>query len=66
MRCYVHALEGGSEEAVAVCAVCGMSLCMEHATERDMPTVRPSGPSGSPERATLILCPRDAEALPAA
>ncbi len=64
MKCYIHASEGSSEEAVAICVVCGMGVCMEHAVERDMPVARPPGQAGYPERAMLILCQRDAEVHP--
>ena len=60
MRCYMHAKEGAIEEAVAVCIVCGMGVCMAHAVERDLPVQRPAGMAGYPERGMLILCQRDA------
>lgn len=36
MKCYVCALEGAVSEAVAVCIVCGMGLCMEHAIREEV------------------------------
>ena len=30
MRCYQCAKEGVDKEAVAICVICGMGLCMEH------------------------------------
>ncbi len=31
MKCYVCAKQGVEEEAVAICIVCGMGLCLGHA-----------------------------------
>jgi len=65
MRCLVHARAGGSEEAVAACAVCGMGLCEEHLIEREVPVVREvSGWAG--KTAMMILCERCAKAQPTA
>lgn len=36
MKCYYCALEGGESETVAICIVCGMGLCMEHAIRKDV------------------------------
>jgi hypothetical protein len=36
MRCYQCSLEGADHEAVAVCSICGMGLCMEHAKREEM------------------------------
>lgn len=30
MKCYMCALEGKDSDAVAICVVCGMGLCMDH------------------------------------
>ena len=62
MKCYIHAKEGFSEEAVAVCVICGMGLCPDHAVERNLPVRSSSGQAGYPERGMLILCPQDAKA----
>jgi hypothetical protein len=35
MKCYVCAEEGGDSEAVGICIVCGMGVCMEHAIRED-------------------------------
>ncbi|UUX93566.1 DUF2180 family protein [Methanoplanus endosymbiosus] len=35
MKCYICAKEGVDSDAVAVCIVCGMGLCMEHAIRED-------------------------------
>lgn len=65
MRCLVHARAGGSEEAVAVCGVCGMGLCAEHLIEREVPLVKQvSGWAG--QTAMLILCERCSQAQPTA
>ena len=65
MKCYVHAREGSREEAVAVCQVCGMGVCLDHAVERDMPLRQFQSPglAGYPDRSMVILCKRDAEAV---
>ena len=34
MKCYIDAKAGIDKEAVAICAVCGKALCMEHAHEK--------------------------------
>lgn len=36
MKCYLCALEGKDEEAVAICIVCGMGLCKDHAIREDI------------------------------
>jgi hypothetical protein len=64
VKCYIHASGGSSEEAVAICIICGMGVCLEHAVERDLPVHRPAGLAGYPERAMLILCQRDAQVHP--
>ena len=57
MKCYTCAKEGKTTEAVAVCAVCGMALCMDHAHEREVPVVqRTSGWAGT--TTMHILCER--------
>lgn len=35
MKCYVCAKAGKDTEAVGICIVCGMGLCMEHAIRED-------------------------------
>lgn len=37
MKCYVCAKGGKDTEAVAICIVCGMGLCMDHAIREEMP-----------------------------
>ncbi len=36
MKCYVCAKLGRDEPAVAVCIVCGMGICMEHAIKENL------------------------------
>jgi len=36
MKCYVCAKEGRSSDAVAVCIVCGMGLCTDHAMREEL------------------------------
>lgn len=36
MECYVCAKAGNKTEAVGVCIVCGMGLCMDHALREDV------------------------------
>lgn len=59
MKCYEHAKQGVDKEAVAVCAICGMGVCMDHLIEREVPLVRAVSGWVS-ETAMQILCPRDA------
>ena len=37
MKCYMCAKEGKDTDAVAICIVCGMGLCMDHAIREEMP-----------------------------
>lgn len=63
MNCYTCAQEGDTREAVAVCAVCGMGLCMEHAFERTVSHGKhPPGPAGVGTATTMyIFCERCAK-----
>jgi hypothetical protein len=36
MKCYIDAMEGKDKDAVAICIVCGMALCMDHAIREDV------------------------------
>lgn len=36
MKCYICAKEGKETDAVAICIVCGMGLCMYHAIREDL------------------------------
>lgn len=36
MECHVCAKAGKKTEAVGICIVCGMGLCMEHALRKDV------------------------------
>ena len=57
MNCYLEAKAGTEKEAVAVCAVCGMGLCMDHLTEIDNPPAASVGLMGDRSH-MAILCPR--------
>lgn len=50
-------------DAVAVCAICGMGVCLDHATEREVPLVQRV--SGWANRSAMhILCERCSQVLP--
>lgn len=36
MKCYMCALEGKDTDALAICIVCGMGICMEHLIREDV------------------------------
>jgi len=36
MKCYICAKQGVDSEAVAICIVCGMGLCMGHAFKEEL------------------------------
>lgn len=36
MKCYICAKQGIDEEAVAICIVCGMGLCLGHAFKQEL------------------------------
>ena len=36
MKCYVCAKQGVDEEAVAICIICGMGLCLGHAFKEEL------------------------------
>jgi len=36
MKCYVCAKQGVDSEAVAICIICGMGLCMGHAFKEEL------------------------------
>ena len=36
MKCYVCAKQGVDEQAVAICIVCGMGLCLGHAFKEEL------------------------------
>jgi hypothetical protein len=35
MKCYVCAKQGKDSDAIAICIVCGMGICMEHAIHEE-------------------------------
>lgn len=62
MNCFICAKEERSSAAVAVCAVCGMGLCMDHAHERTVAKQRrPPGWDESPTTTMYIFCERCAK-----
>ncbi len=66
MKCYVCAQEGRSSDAVAVCVVCGMGLCIEHAMREELDMWEGGYPFPSHKvKATIprILCPECYQAL---
>ncbi|GAB4312592.1 MAG: DUF2180 family protein [Methanobacteriaceae archaeon] len=66
MKCYICAQEGKDSEAVAICIVCGMGLCMDHAIREDVEIWEGGYPLPSKKQEkTLpkILCPECYAAL---
>lgn len=62
MKCYMCAQSNVDNEAVAVCAECGMGLCMEHA-HRYETSILPHGAQWVSRAPMHILCGECAEAL---
>lgn len=66
MKCYIDALEGKDKDAVAICIVCGMALCMDHVRREDV-TIWEGGYPFPSEKVTKslprILCPECYAAL---
>ncbi|MDN7025551.1 DUF2180 family protein [Methanoculleus sp. FWC-SCC1] len=66
MRCYVCAMEGAVSDAAAVCIVCGMGLCVEHAIRDDVELWEGGYPFPAHEmkrQVARILCPECYEAF---
>lgn len=59
MKCYTCTKEGRDADAVAVCAVCGMSLCMEHVHEVEAPMVQRVSGWASRTSMHIISCAKD-------
>lgn len=60
MKCYVCAKEGKDSDAVGVCIVCGMGLCMKHAIREDTDIWQGGYPFPSkklPKKIPRLLCP---------
>jgi len=60
MKCYVCAREGKDTDAVAVCIVCGMGLCMDHAIRKETAVWQGGYPfpvKKSQRSIPRILCP---------
>lgn len=62
MKCYVCAKDNQSNEAVAVCAECGMGLCMDHAGYHEFPEM-PRGMVQIKRSPMSILCETCEKAL---
>ena len=68
MKCYVCAKEGKESTAVAVCIVCGMGLCMDHAIRKETEVWQGGYPfpvKKSQRTVPRILCPACAAAYAA-
>lgn len=66
MKCYVCARMGKDTDAVAICIVCGMGLCMNHAIREDQEIWEGGYPFPAKKMAKAlprILCPECAESL---
>lgn len=66
MRCYVCAMQGTETEAVAICIVCGMGLCMQHAIREEVAVWEGGYPFPSRKvnkPMPRILCPECADSL---
>lgn len=66
MQCYVCAQQGKHTEAVGVCIVCGMGLCMEHAIRDDVDMWEGGYPfpaHKAKKKLPRILCPECKAAL---
>jgi len=60
MKCYVCAKNGKETDAVAICIVCGMGLCMEHVIREDVDIWEGGYPfpaRKSRKKLPRILCP---------
>jgi hypothetical protein len=66
MQCYVCAKSGVQTEAVGVCIVCGMGVCMKHAIREDLDMWEGGYPLPTKKltkRLPRILCPECHDAL---
>jgi hypothetical protein len=66
MKCYICAKEGKDTDAVAVCIVCGMGVCMDHAIREDVDLWEGGYPFPAEEMRKVlprILCPECSSAL---
>ncbi len=50
LKCYQCAETDKTEEAVAVCIVCGMALCADHANRVDLPIWEGGYPAPTPTK----------------
>lgn len=59
MKCYVCAQSGAESDAIAICIVCGMALCKEHALREDVDMWEggyPFPPSKMKKKLPRVLC----------
>ncbi|MFA4956551.1 MAG: DUF2180 family protein [Candidatus Methanoperedens sp.] len=66
MKCYVCAKMGKDTDAVAICIVCGMGVCMKHAKYEETPVWKGDYPvrlEKDIENLKRIMCPPCHEAL---
>ncbi|WAI02145.1 DUF2180 family protein [Methanogenium organophilum] len=66
MKCYICAREGRDSDAVAVCIVCGMGLCMDHAIREENDVWEGGYPFPAKkvkQRLPRILCPECSVAM---
>lgn len=60
MKCYICAQQGEDSDAVAICVVCGMGVCMDHVIREEVETWEGGYPFPSkrlPEKIPRMLCP---------
>jgi hypothetical protein len=60
MKCYICAQEGRDSDAVAICIVCGMGVCRDHAIREEMDLWEGGYPfpaRKSEKRLPRFLCP---------
>lgn len=66
MKCYVCAQQGKDTEAISICIICGMGLCMEHSVRKDTEIWEGGYPfpvKKSKNSIPRILCPECANFL---
>ncbi|MDO8728205.1 MAG: DUF2180 family protein [Candidatus Methanoperedens sp.] len=66
MKCYICAKNGKDTDAVAVCIVCGMGVCMKHSIREETPVWKGDYPvrlEKDIENIKRILCQPCHEAL---
>lgn len=66
MKCYVCAMARKDTDAVGMCIICGMGLCMEHALREDQEIWEGGYPFPATKikvKLPRILCPECKEAM---